>query len=124
MRTSLSQGTVDPSWGDWKPHVAMMIANKNTDEDLTNVMTISQNLGTQFLIHYVIHSYHYNHLLLTCEASRDLCGSHLCCLLAGGKVSHPGESKCRVSLLGADHTKPLAEYATVECIQRSEVPLY
>ena len=39
-------------------------------------------------------------------------------------MSHPGESKCRISLLGADHTKPIAEYATVECIQRSEVPPY
>lgn len=52
-----------------------------------------------------------------------MCGSHLCYLLAGGRISHPGESRCKVALLGANHMKPLREYATVESIQRTEVML-
>ena len=36
---------MDPSWGDWKPHVAMMMANKSSDDDLRNVMAVSANLG-------------------------------------------------------------------------------
>jgi hypothetical protein len=95
------RGTMDPSWGDWKPHVAMIMANKSSDDDLSNIMAVSANL-----------------------AKRDMFGSHLCYLLAGGRISHPSESRCKAALLGADHTLPLKEYATTEAIQRTEVYEY
>eukprot|EP00118_Oscarella_pearsei_P015406 m.138977 g.138977 ORF g.138977 m.138977 type:complete len:1816 (+) comp38261_c1_seq2:172-5619(+) len=93
------RGCSDPSYGDWKVHLGMIIANK--EDGVKNVLTMAHNL-----------------------AFRDLHASHLCYLFGDLKPGPPNDERSKFSLLGVDHHRPLAEYVTHEAIQRTEVLEY
>ncbi|XP_062437480.1 protein transport protein Sec16B [Rhea pennata] len=91
----------DAKWGDWRPHLAVMLSNKVGDTELNHraIVTMGDALAGRGLT----------------EAA------HFCYLMADIPFGYFGEKADRMALLGSSHRQAFAQFARTEIIQRMEV---
>ncbi|KGL74538.1 Protein transport protein Sec16B, partial [Tinamus guttatus] len=94
----------DAKWGDWRPHLAVMLSNKVGDAELNHraIVTMGDTLAGRGLI----------------EAA------HFCYLMADIPFGYFGEKANRMALLGSSHRQAFAQFARTEIIQRMEILEY
>jgi hypothetical protein len=95
---------LDDKWGDWRPHLAMIISNCTDKPDLVKRSIIAlgdllQNRG-------------------------DLFGSQFCYLLVDPQFGQYNDSNSKIVLLGASHHRTFREFASNEAIIMTEVYEY
>lgn len=110
------QSIQDDKWGDWRPHLAMILANTSQKPELDRkaITTLGDSL--------------YNR--------GDLFAAQFCYLMAQvgfGKYSNvnhetglmlSSSNAIRLILLGSSHRKPFKEFATNEAIMMTEIYEY
>ncbi|XP_025895629.1 protein transport protein Sec16B-like [Nothoprocta perdicaria] len=91
----------DAKWGDWRPHLAVMLSNKVGDAELNRraIVTTGDTLAGRGLT----------------EAA------HFCYLMADIPFGYFGEKANRMALLGSSHRQAFAQFARTEVIQRMEI---
>lgn len=91
----------DARWGDWRPHLAVMLSNQVGDTELNHraIVAMGDTLAGRGLI----------------EAA------HFCFLMANVPFGHYGVKTDRMALLGSDPSQPFAQFATTESILRMEI---
>ncbi|NXE49395.1 SC16B protein, partial [Casuarius casuarius] len=91
----------DAKWGDWRPHLAVMLSNKVGDTELNHraIVTMGDTLAGRGLT----------------EAA------HFCYLMADIPFGYFGEKTDRMALLGSSHRQVFAQFARTEVIQRMEI---
>ncbi|XP_065698280.2 protein transport protein Sec16B isoform X1 [Patagioenas fasciata] len=91
----------DATWGDWRPHLAVMLSNKIGDMELNHraIVTMGDTLAGRGAI----------------EAA------HFCYLVADIPFGYFGPKAARMALLGSSHRQTFAQFARTEAIQRMEV---
>ncbi|NXG49705.1 SC16B protein, partial [Psilopogon haemacephalus] len=91
----------DATWGDWRPHLAVMLSNKVGDVKLNNraIVTMGDTLAGKGAI----------------EAA------HFCYLMADIPFGYFGSKAARMALLGSSHRQTFARFARTEAIQRMEI---
>lgn len=94
----------DEKWGDWKPHLAMILSNPSQRPDLDHkaVITLGDTLGVRGCLH----------------------ASHFCYLMAQLEFGVFSHKSSKIVLLGSSHFKPFVEFATNEAIQMTEIYIY
>jgi hypothetical protein len=94
----------DEKWGDWKPHLAMILSNPSQRPDLDHkaVITLGDTLGARGCLH----------------------ASHFCYLMAQLEFGVFSHKSSKFVLLGSSHFKPFVEFATNEAIQMTEIYIY
>lgn len=97
---------LDDKWGDWRPHLAMIISNCTDKPELVkrSIMALGDSLASR----------------------GDIFGSQFCYLLVDPRFKEFSDatSDCKISLLGTSHQKPFREFATDDAIIMSEVYEY
>ncbi|NWR56253.1 SC16B protein, partial [Bucorvus abyssinicus] len=90
----------DGVWGDWRPHLAVLLSNKVGDMELNHraIVTMGDTLAGKGAI----------------EAA------HFCYLMADVPFGYFGSKGDRMALLGSSHRQPFALFARTEAIQRME----
>ncbi|XP_035213145.1 protein transport protein Sec16A-like [Stegodyphus dumicola] len=94
----------DKKWGDWRPHLAMILSNPSThpDVDSRSITTLGDTL-----------------------ASRGcLPAAHFCYIMAQVEFGTFEQKNSKVVLLTADHTLSFDEFATNEAIHCTEIYEY
>lgn len=108
---SFVTSVVDRKWGDWRPHLAMILSNTSQKPDLDRraITTLGDSLA---------------HI-------GDVYGSHFCYLMAQvgfGKYEPEGTvssaSSPKLVLLGSSSARPFKEFATTEAILMTEIYEY
>ncbi|XP_032851442.2 protein transport protein Sec16B [Tyto alba] len=91
----------DAAWGDWRPHLAVMLSNKVGDTELNHraIVTMGDTLAGKGAV----------------EAA------HFCYLMADIPFSYFGAKADRMALLGSSHRQGFAQFARTEAVQRMEV---
>ncbi|NXA42102.1 SC16B protein, partial [Eudromia elegans] len=91
----------DAKWGDWRPHLAVMLSNKVGDAELNHraIVTMGDTLAGRGLT----------------EAA------HFCYLMVDIPFGYFGEKANCMALLGSSHRQAFARFARTEVIQRMEV---
>ncbi|NXX47643.1 SC16B protein, partial [Tricholaema leucomelas] len=91
----------DATWGDWRPHLAVMLSNKVGDVELNNraIVTMGDTLAGKGAV----------------EAA------HFCYLMADIPFGYFGSKADRMALLGSSHRQTFAQFARTEAIQRMEI---
>ncbi|NXJ93476.1 SC16B protein, partial [Corythaixoides concolor] len=91
----------DATWGDWRPHLAVMLSNKVGDMELNHraIVTMGDTLAGRGAV----------------EAA------HFCYLMADVPFSYFGAKADRMALLGSSHRQAFAQFARTEVIQRMEI---
>ncbi|NXN10859.1 SC16B protein, partial [Indicator maculatus] len=91
----------DATWGDWRPHLAVMLSNKAGDMELNNraIVTMGDSLAGKGAV----------------EAA------HFCYLMADIPFGYFGSKADRMALLGSSHRQTFAQFARTEAIQRTEI---
>ncbi|XP_046670517.1 protein transport protein Sec16A isoform X3 [Homalodisca vitripennis] len=86
----------DKKWGDWRPHLAMMLSNRtaNVELDRKAILTLGDSLG----------------------ARGRLFASHFCYLTAQLEFSNYSDRHAKLVLLGASPDRPLSQFATCRAI--------
>lgn len=86
----------DKKWGDWRPHLAMMISNQTSNVELNRkaIITLGDSLG----------------------ARGRLFASHFCYLTAQLEFSNYSDRNRKLVLLGASPDKPFSQFATCKAI--------
>ncbi|XP_078472081.1 protein transport protein Sec16A-like isoform X3 [Lampetra planeri] len=94
----------DERWGDWRPHLAMILSNitSNPDLDRRTITTMGDTLASKGLVD----------------------AAHFCYLMAQVSFDMYNKRSAKLVLLGANHSLPLAEFMSNESIQRTEVYEY
>lgn len=94
----------DERWGDWRPHLAMMLSNQTHKADLDRkcIMTMGDTLSSRGFLH----------------------ASHFCYLMAQVGFGSYHKKTSKMVLIGSNHSLPLSEFAINEAIQCSEVYEY
>lgn len=97
---------LDDKWGDWRPHLAMIISNCTDKPELVkrSIMALGDSLASR----------------------GDIFGSQFCYLLVDPRFKEYNDetSDCKISLLGTSHQKPFKEFASDDAIIMSEVYEY
>ena len=97
---------LDDKWGDWRPHLAMIISNCTDKPELVkrSIMALGDSLSGR----------------------GDIFGSQFCYLLVDPRFKEYSDatSDCKLSLLGTSHQKHFKEFATDDAIIMSEVYEY
>ncbi|XP_076251335.1 endoplasmic reticulum export factor secretory 16 isoform X3 [Rhynchophorus ferrugineus] len=91
----------DEKWGDWRPHLAMILSNSTLRPDL-NCRAITQ-LGDTLL------------------GRGSLYAAQFCYLMAEVGFGQHGNSNTRLVLLGSDHRKSYPQFITNEAIHMTEI---
>ncbi|KAG8132878.1 hypothetical protein E2320_010701 [Naja naja] len=101
-QASLSCG--DEKWGDWRPHLAVMLSNQVGDLDLNSraIITMGDTLAGKGLI----------------EAA------HFCYLMANVPFGHFPVQTDYMVLLGSSQSQAFSQFARTECIHRMEILEY
>ncbi|XP_058033211.1 protein transport protein Sec16B [Ahaetulla prasina] len=101
-QASLSCG--DEKWGDWRPHLAVMLSNQVGDLDLNSraILTMGDTLAGKELI----------------EAA------HFCYLMANVPFGHYPVKTDYMVLLGSSQSQAFSQFARTECIHRMEILEY
>ncbi|KFM05228.1 Protein transport protein Sec16B, partial [Aptenodytes forsteri] len=91
----------DASWGDWRPHLAVMLSNKVGDMELNHraIVTMGDTLAGRGAV----------------EAA------HFCYLMADTPFGYFGAKADRMALLGSSHRQAFTQFARTEVIQRMEI---
>ncbi|KFP74980.1 Protein transport protein Sec16B, partial [Acanthisitta chloris] len=91
----------DATWGDWRPHLAVMLSNKVGDMELNHraIVTMGDTLASKGAV----------------EAA------HFCYLMADIPFGYFGVKTDRMALLGSSHRQAFAQFARTEVIQRMEI---
>ncbi|NWV74499.1 SC16B protein, partial [Dasyornis broadbenti] len=91
----------DATWGDWRPHLAVMLSNKAGDMELHHraIITMGDTLASKGAV----------------EAA------HFCYLMADIPFGYFGAKADRMVLLGSSHRQAVSQFARVEAIQRMEI---
>ncbi|KFZ52168.1 Protein transport protein Sec16B, partial [Antrostomus carolinensis] len=91
----------DPTWGDWRPHLAVMLSNKVGDMELNHRAIVS--MGD------------------TLAGRGAVEAAHFCYLMADIPFGYFGVKADRMALLGSSHRQAFAQFARTEVIQRMEI---
>ncbi|XP_043820638.1 protein transport protein Sec16B isoform X2 [Dromiciops gliroides] len=91
----------DQHWGDWRPHLAVMLSNHAGDPELHQraIITMGDTLAGKGLL----------------EAA------HFCYLMAHLPFGHYTVKTDHLVLLGSSHSQEFLKFATTEAIQRTEI---
>ncbi|NXN86225.1 SC16B protein, partial [Bombycilla garrulus] len=91
----------DAMWGDWRPHLAVMLSNKIGDMELNQraIVTMGDTLASKGAV----------------EAA------HFCYLMADIPFGYFGAKADRMALLGSSHRQAFSQFARTEAIQRMEI---
>ncbi|XP_027724147.1 protein transport protein Sec16B-like isoform X2 [Vombatus ursinus] len=91
----------DKHWGDWRPHLAVMLSNQVGDPELHQqaIITMGDTLAGKGLL----------------EAA------HFCYLMAHVPFGHYTVKTDHLVLLGSSHSQEFLKFATTEAIQRTEI---
>ncbi|XP_066436346.1 protein transport protein Sec16A isoform X2 [Eleutherodactylus coqui] len=94
----------DEKWGDWRPHLAMVLSNltNNVDVPTRTIVTMGDTLASRGLL----------------EAA------HFCYLMAQVGFGVFTKKTTKLVLVGSNHSLPFAKFATNEAIQRTEAYEY
>ncbi|XP_041889877.1 protein transport protein Sec16B-like [Corvus kubaryi] len=91
----------DATWGDWRPHLAVMLSNKVGDTELNQraIVTMGDTLASKGAV----------------EAA------HFCYLMADIPFGYFGAKADRMALLGSSRRQAFSQFARTEAIQRMEI---
>ncbi|NXU18006.1 SC16B protein, partial [Pardalotus punctatus] len=91
----------DATWGDWRPHLAVMLSNKAGDTELNHraIVTMGDTLASKGAV----------------EAA------HFCYLMADTPFGYFEAKADRMVLLGSSHRQAFSQFARAEAIQRMEI---
>ncbi|XP_015744071.1 protein transport protein Sec16B isoform X1 [Python bivittatus] len=94
----------DDKWGDWRPHLAVMLSNQVGDLGLNSraIITMGDTLAGKGLI----------------EAA------HFCYLMANVPFGHYRVQTDYMVLLGSSQSQTFSQFARTECIHRTEILEY
>uniref|UniRef100_A0A8B9DAG0 Protein transport protein sec16 n=1 Tax=Anser cygnoides TaxID=8845 RepID=A0A8B9DAG0_ANSCY len=97
----VAQSCGDAKWGDWRPHLAVLLSNKVGDMELNHraIITMGDSLAGRGAV----------------EAA------HFCYLMADIPFGYFGAKADRMALLGSSHRQAFAQFASTEAIQRMEI---
>ncbi|XP_070176214.1 protein transport protein Sec16A-like isoform X2 [Littorina saxatilis] len=95
---------VDERWGDWRPHLAMILANHSARPELDkkSIIALGDTLATKHCLH----------------------ASHFCYLMAQADFGSFSKKSSKLVLIGANHNLPLDEFANSKAVQCTEVYEY
>uniref|UniRef100_A0A3Q2EJ14 Protein transport protein sec16 n=1 Tax=Cyprinodon variegatus TaxID=28743 RepID=A0A3Q2EJ14_CYPVA len=91
-------------WGDWRPHLAMVLSNltHNMDLDTRTITTMGDTLASKGLTD----------------------AAHFCYLMAQVGLGVYTKKSTKLVLIGSNHSLPFNQFATNEAIQRTEAYEY
>uniref|UniRef100_A0A8D1LZ71 Protein transport protein sec16 n=1 Tax=Sus scrofa TaxID=9823 RepID=A0A8D1LZ71_PIG len=91
----------DKQWGDWRPHLAVILSNQGGDPELyqRTIVTMGDTLAGKGLV----------------EAA------HFCYLMAHVPFGYYTVKTDHLALLGSSHSQEFLKFATTEAIQRTEI---
>ncbi|XP_026942030.1 protein transport protein Sec16B isoform X1 [Sagmatias obliquidens] len=91
----------DEQWGDWRPHLAVILSNEGGDPELyqRTIVTMGDTLAGKGLV----------------EAA------HFCYLMAHVPFGSYTVKTDHLALLGSSHSQEFLKFATTEAIQRTEI---
>ncbi|XP_047377683.1 protein transport protein Sec16B isoform X1 [Sciurus carolinensis] len=91
----------DKQWGDWRPHLAVILSNQAGDPELHQraIVTMGDTLAGKGLV----------------------AAAHFCYLMAHEPFGHYTVKTDHLALLGSSHSQEFLRFATTEAIQRTEV---
>nr|XP_033710615.1 protein transport protein Sec16B isoform X7 [Tursiops truncatus] len=91
----------DEQWGDWRPHLAVILSNQGGDPELyqRTIVTMGDTLAGKGLV----------------EAA------HFCYLMAHVPFGSYTVKTDHLALLGSSHSQEFLKFATTEAIQRTEI---
>ncbi|XP_045153909.1 protein transport protein Sec16B [Echinops telfairi] len=94
----------DKQWGDWRPHLAVILSNQAGDSELHQraIITMGDTLAGKGLV----------------EAA------HFCYLTAHTPFGYYTVKTDRLALLGSSHSQDFVKFAATEAIQRTEILEY
>ncbi|XP_073333622.1 protein transport protein Sec16A isoform X3 [Pagrus major] len=94
----------EEKWGDWRPHLAMVLSNltHTLDLDTRTITTMGDTLASKGLID----------------------AAHFCYLMAQVSLGVYTKKSTKMVLIGSNHSLPFYEFATNEAIQRTEAYEY
>ncbi|KAK7502616.1 hypothetical protein BaRGS_00006191, partial [Batillaria attramentaria] len=95
---------VDERWGDWRPHLAMILSNHSSRPELDkkSITTLGDTLATKHCLH----------------------ASHFCYLMAQVEFGSFLKKTSKIVLIGSNHNLPLDDFANNSAIQCTEVYEY
>ncbi|XP_019495482.1 PREDICTED: protein transport protein Sec16A isoform X1 [Hipposideros armiger] len=94
----------DEKWGDWRPHLAMVLSNLNSSVDVEarTMATMGDTLASKGLLD----------------------AAHFCYLMAQVGFGVYTKKTTKLVLIGSNHSLPFVKFATNEAIQRTEAYEY
>ncbi|KAL1787003.1 transport protein Sec16A isoform X7 [Sigmodon hispidus] len=94
----------DEKWGDWRPHLAMVLSNLNNNMDVESrtMSTMGDTLASKGLLD----------------------AAHFCYLMAQVGFGVYTKKTTKLVLIGSNHSLPFLKFATNEAIQRTEAYEY
>ncbi|MBV95392.1 Protein transport protein Sec16A, partial [Eschrichtius robustus] len=94
----------DEKWGDWRPHLAMVLSNlnNNVDVEARTMATMGDTLASRGLLD----------------------AAHFCYLVAQVGFGVYTKKTTKLVLIGSNHSLPFLKFATNEAIQRTEAYEY
>ncbi|XP_030598385.1 protein transport protein Sec16A isoform X3 [Archocentrus centrarchus] len=94
----------EEKWGDWRPHLAMVLSNLShtLDLDTRTITTMGDTLASKGLID----------------------AAHFCYLMAQVGLGVFTKKSTKMVLIGSNHSLPFFQFATNEAIQRTEAYEY
>ncbi|XP_023371948.1 protein transport protein Sec16A isoform X1 [Otolemur garnettii] len=94
----------DEKWGDWRPHLAMVLSNlnNNVDVECRTMATMGDTLASKGLLD----------------------AAHFCYLMAQVGFGFYTKKSTKLVLIGSNHSLPFSKFATSEAIQRTEAYEY
>ncbi|XP_045460644.1 protein transport protein Sec16B isoform X2 [Harmonia axyridis] len=101
---SAVSGVAEEKWGDWKPHLAMMLSNSSLQPELNRKAITA--MGD------------------TLMARGSLCAAQFCYLMAETGFGRYGADNVKMVLLGSNHNKPFPQFATNEAVHMTEIYEY
>ncbi|XP_043212501.1 protein transport protein Sec16A-like isoform X3 [Amphibalanus amphitrite] len=98
---SCTTSCADERWGDWRPHLAMILSNTTHRPELNQraIVTLGDTLAARGLLH----------------------AAHFCYLMAQCEFGPYERKSSKLVLIGSAHQLPWSQFATNEAIQRTEV---
>uniref|UniRef100_A0A2K6GD83 Protein transport protein sec16 n=1 Tax=Propithecus coquereli TaxID=379532 RepID=A0A2K6GD83_PROCO len=97
-------GQAYEKWGDWRPHLAMVLSNLNNNVDVESrtMATMGDTLASKGLLD----------------------AAHFCYLMAQVGFGVYTKKSTKLVLIGSNHSLPFSKFATNEAIQRTEAYEY
>ncbi|KAM9641761.1 protein transport protein Sec16A [Trichechus inunguis] len=94
----------DEKWGDWRPHLAMVLSNLNNSMEVESrtMTTMGDTLASKGLLD----------------------AAHFCYLMAQAGFGVYTKRTTKLVLIGSNHSLPFLKFATNEAIQRTEAYEY